>query len=47
MYRSGIALLIKLRHCFINITAKNKIQETKLRNSRLVDIMAITKPDYQ
>ena len=25
-------MLIKLRHCFISITAKNKIQETTLRN---------------
>ena len=28
---SGTALLIKLRHCLISITAKNKIQETTLR----------------
>ena len=32
MYRSGTALLIKLRHCFISITAKNKIQEITLSN---------------
>ena len=25
-------LLIKLRHCFLSITAKNRIQETTLRN---------------
>ena len=44
MYRSGTALLIKLRHCFISITAKNKIQKTTLSCVILV-IMTITKPD--
>ena len=37
MYRSGIALLIKLRHCFISKAAKSKIQETTLRNSCYYD----------
>ena len=39
MYRSGTALLLKLRHCFISITAKNKIglQKTTLRNSCYYD----------
>ena len=37
MYRSGTALLIKLRDRFIGITAKNKIQETTLRNSCYYD----------
>ena len=39
MYRSGTALLIKL-NCVIaslSITAKNKIQETTLRNSCCYD----------
>ena len=36
-YRSGTALLIKLRHCFIRITAKNKFQETTLRKSCYYD----------
>ena len=42
MYRSGTALLIKLRHCFISITKKNKILETTQRKLILV-IMTITK----
>ena len=33
MYKSGTVLLIKLCHCFISITAKNKTQKTTLRNS--------------
>ena len=33
MYRSDTAVLIKLGHCFIGITAKNKILEVTLRNS--------------
>ena len=37
MYRSGTVLLIKLRYCFISITAKNKIQETTLRSLILVN----------
>ena len=39
MYSSGIALLIKLRHCFIkrNGKKKKKSQETMLRNSCYYD----------
>ena len=37
MYRSGTAQQIKLRDCFISITAKNKIQEITLRNSCYYD----------
>ena len=37
MYRSGTVLQIKLRYCFISLTAKNKIQETTLRNSCYYD----------
>ena len=36
-YRSGTAPLIKLRDCFVSITAKNKVQETTPRNSCYYD----------
>ena len=45
MYRSGTALLIKLRHCFNKHNGK---EQNSGNNAKLIlVIIAITKPDYQ